>query len=163
MLEIVDDAFNQIALSADSYAENLRGQRDVNLRQEKLNSISFTEFMKKFTARYGIQVDEIRGRTQIIEELERFGIAKIDELERLLAEFVDSYKQSGVILTEIGFVRTAMMNNDMEKHLNTEPAWGKISKENWKVLKSLLKFKYQEDEIKEVFKKFGKTIQGESL
>jgi putative GTP pyrophosphokinase len=152
MLEIIDEAFDEIARSADKYAEQLRITK---LSDEKINSISISEFLKRFTAEMNISIDDIRADAMIIEEMERFGLRTIGDLETLLASgVVRALKEAKLRPSGIGFMRITMMYQDLEKYLSIKPSWPSAPLAVYEFLKT----KYPDYQIAHIFEKYNKTI-----
>ncbi|MGE5268937.1 MAG: GTP pyrophosphokinase [Thiohalocapsa sp.] len=155
ILEVVDTAFDQIALSVDSYTEGLRSDQGTELADASINTISLVEFLTKLKNETGIKVHSIQGDPDLIREMDEFGLNKISDLQALITpEILKFYKDAPTETSEFGFLRTAMMFNDIEKYLNMQPTWKTLPLRH---LDALIP-KYGEEDIKSLLSKYGKHL-----
>ena len=155
ILEIVDAAFDEIALSVDSYAKNLHDDSGTELLQEELNSISIKEFVQQLQKRSGLIFDNVVIDSDLINELEKFGVSRISDLERMVTDdIVGFYKKESTVISGVGFLRTVMFYNDPERYLQIAPPWKELPRNYFNLLKS----KYGEEKITALLKIHNKTV-----
>lgn len=154
MLEIVDVAFDEIALSLDSYKETLRSEDDTELLEEELNSISLTEFLTKLAREKHIKINGIIAAPDLIEELDRFGIKTIKDLQSLISDEVIDFFRDHEGANDYGLLRTAMMHRDLERYLNVQPHWASLTRP----YTLLLSQKYGDPALSRILEMYGKTV-----
>lgn len=159
MLEIVDNAFSEIALQIDEYSSGLNQESKDKILEEYVNSISLYEYMSKLEID-GIDLEEIDLTKHLIEEVRKFGIEKLSEFDKLLTtEVLDYIRKYDQKTTYAGFVRDILLLNDIDKYFNN------IGKVEWSISDrrgfEMLCEKYGAKKVKKHFDKRGIDVEDE--
>lgn len=155
MLEVVDNAFDDIAKEIDNYKADIAHKTMLQISNVEIDSISLSKFMSELSSSLNI---EIKGRPlrPVYDELREFGVSTIGDLEKLVTKkFIDAHKASyHSSSTTAGVVRRIMMFDDLEKYLDTKPAFSALASTTFDFLKK----KYTAEQIKALLKKAGISI-----
>jgi ppGpp synthetase/RelA/SpoT-type nucleotidyltranferase len=156
MLEIVDAAFDEISKEIDRYKTSLENKSITQISDAEIDSISLKRFIDETANTFGISL-KANNIDIISDELKRFGIRTIGELQQLTtAEFGRKYKNEVNDELGIGFIRLIMMYSDIDRYFErTTPPWWGIPRQPYKFLVS----KYGEAKVKQLLKKYKKSIQ----
>jgi putative GTP pyrophosphokinase len=132
-LELADKEFSRLAADVDRYSEELRQKQRVGDLNVELSSISLNDFLTNIVRTHSLNPltpSEPKKYASVIDELQRFGIKTIADVQQLLSkEFLQELKKHPkMVTTPVGLLRKAMMFADVEKYF-TE-AWQK----NWNSL-----------------------------
>jgi len=115
MLEVADKGFDKLSKEIDQYgseiANRAAGEEDINI-----DSISLPAFVVRWCEENNCALDRY-GRngdfSELIRELEQFGIQKLSQLERIIpGDYVNKCNQYGVSSTIYGHVRNWMLISD---------------------------------------------------
>lgn len=152
LLESADLEFNRLTVEIEEYVKKLNSDIKKNELNYELTSVGLEEFFNnKYSDYLGSYNKYQQPMKQIIEELNKFGIFSLDELDKTIIEMNKNYEfqKNNTI---IGFLRNLMMLVDIDKYfdrsfINSEDSWGatKVSTYNF------LKQKYPEELIDKLF------------
>lgn len=160
LLESADLEFNRLTVEIENYAKTIDIKEDNNEIEFELTTIGICSLLDdKYP--HLITVNSFSAElvtSEIIKEIEDFGIKTLNELDRLIREATKNYKFSSEN-SYIGFLRDVMLITDMEKYFknsysNMEDQWG--SNDGFKLLLQ----KYSEKAIREAHKKYGVFLEG---
>jgi putative GTP pyrophosphokinase len=164
MLEIADREFNDIAKELDSYAEKIdRDTVEGNLEHE-INTTSLLSYLSsKFEQPYPSITIEIgpRDYTQIIDELTKYGVKTIAQLDTLLnSVFFDFHERHIRTTTYYGLLRQAMMFDNLRKYLSD--AWQDhfqyMDEDGYEMLVE----RYGKEQVDEILSKYGVELENEA-
>jgi putative GTP pyrophosphokinase len=117
MLEVVDGAFDAIAVEIDNYGKSIEKKNIKQLSDLEINSITLKEYKKHVSEKYQIQFSEEDFSDTLIEELALFGLKIIGDLERLITDdVIKIYTEIRGTKTLSGFLRTGMILADQERY-----------------------------------------------
>lgn len=117
MLEIADREFNDLASEVDAYAKDVAAATKKGDLDVELNSTSLEAFLKSKLTDTPIKLEHRPLLPQVIDELRDYGIASLAELDKILTNrFVATIAKYRPSTTDVGFLRMAMMFDDMEHY-----------------------------------------------
>ncbi|MBM7623675.1 GTP pyrophosphokinase [Sporohalobacter salinus] len=131
MLEMADREFNSLAKEVDDYKEKVKkltknGKRDLKINNDSLKNYLLEEFddeIKNNILQFSFGKDS--DLSNIIEELKKFGINNLVELDSILSEKIhDNIKTELKELSDanfLGVIRLIMIINDYKKYF--EKVW----------------------------------------
>ena len=156
MLEIVDNAFDEISREIDDYKSSLESKSLLQLLDTELDSISLKRFVDEMQSTQGIPL-KLSSVERISDELKKFGVSTIGELEKLASnEFIREYKKHIHDGNGVGFLRLIMMHHDVDKYFeSTAPKWGVMPREAFKLLSS----RYGDSKITRLLSKYEKRLE----
>ena len=136
MLEIVDNAFSEIAMQIDEYSSALREESKDSILAEDINSISLYEYLSKLTIK-DIKIEEIGLSSFLIDEVRDFGLEKIGDFDYLLTNNILEYiKEYDKQTTYAGFVRDVLLLNDIDRYFQNvrNVEWGVTDRKSFDML-----------------------------
>jgi GTP pyrophosphokinase len=149
LLEITDKAFDEISREIDAYRESIDSKSINQLSATEIDSISISKYVVDFFKLHKVRLESKEIIADVINELRRFGISNIGQVERLATtEFVTNFSKSFQSVTAIGFLRLLMMYNDLDRYFENKPDWTGANLE----LYDFLATKYNKPKIDHIFK-----------
>ena len=152
LLEIADGGFDSITKEIAIYTSDLQKRTEKGELDIEINSLSLEKYAADHLGAFSLEeVDRIEGIAgDTIDELKRFGIKTFKELDLLLSpEFISAYKKHMEASTSFGFLRDAMMFEDLDKYFNN--AWDRDWTGTEYSTLSLLSERYEKSKIHQVF------------
>lgn len=155
LLEIADIAFENISQEIDHYVERVKAAPAEEAAREELNSITLTRFMDEATRSLpGLTItdsEKENDRYKIaLEELNRFGIHHVGDLQAVFNENLDKWKKHATprILetTSLGFIRTVLLLSDAKKFVSIKPKFAVLPR----FVHEFLLSKYTSDELQKI-------------
>jgi putative GTP pyrophosphokinase len=127
-LESADKEFSRLAHDVDQHSAELQKKSKEGDLNIELSSASLGEFLSSLSEKESLQIKGTDPAllASVIDELHRFGIKTLGNLNPLISRrFLDDVKGVSGTPTEVGFLRRAMMYEDIDKYFTQ--AWGR----NW--------------------------------
>ncbi len=131
VLELADKEFDNISLAIDSYKKLVAEKTKSGDLDIKINTTALREFlMNKFknTINKGLEPNFAGGENEIIDELNKFGIKTLGELEKIIPEDLEKKIVDFQGENFIGLIRDIMIINDGNRYFGE--AWNG----NWTML-----------------------------
>jgi putative GTP pyrophosphokinase len=156
MLEIVDDAFDQISKEIDEYSATLDKKTPKQIKEVEVDSLSIEKFAVNFAQQNDITFKNTTAKPGVIDELKKFGIETVGDFANLISkEFIGVYKEHiRESSTMVGFIRSALLFADLERYLRNNPPWELMSKDYFDMLCS----KYGTAEVKTLLDKYERKV-----
>ena len=157
MLELVDREFVTLANEVDRYAQDVSEKTGAGNLDIEVNSTSLLQYLPTKTQWFndkGVQIRSSEIAEVVINELRRFGIKTLYDLEKILSqELFKSLAKYGQSANYIAFLRDAMMYADIDRYFDLawRGAWGGIDE----VAFAILSEKYGEDHVRTVLDNYG--------
>ena len=127
MLEIVDNAFDEIAKEIDVYAKSINSTPLEQISEAEIDSISVDRYLDEISKAHGIKLDKAEIPGIVFEELKNFGLQTIGDLKKITTEGnLELIKKEGG-LNGTGFRRSVMMFHDLDRYLKSPFGWTMIS------------------------------------
>lgn len=157
LLESADLEFNRLTVEIENYAKEIGINDENNNIDFELTTIGINSLLEEKYSNL-IQINAFDAgmiTSEIIKELEDFGIKTLNELDNLIKEVSSSYRFSDEN-SYIGFLRDLMLITDMEKYFRHSYSgikykWGSNNRNGLEFLSQ----KYSKDEIIETHGKYG--------
>ena len=158
MLEIVDDAFDEISREIDNYKKSLESKSLIQLTDAELDSISLKRFLDEMESAQKLSL-KIISVERISDEMKQFGISTIGELQKLATPgFFHDYKEHMHDGNGGGFLRLMIMYDDIDRYFeSTKSTWRQMPREAFKLLSS----KYGDSKVRRLLSKHGKKLEGD--
>lgn len=166
MLEIADREFNNIARELDNYAERIDIDTVKGNLEHEINTTSLLSYLSsKFEKPYPAVSIEIghNDYTQIIDEMTKYGVKTIAQLDKLLNDDFFDFHERHIIgpTTYYGLLRQAMMFEDLQKYFRDAWQWRNsfqlIDKGGYEMLVE----KFGEHRVTEVLGEYDITLDDE--
>lgn len=153
LLESADLEFNRLTVEIEEYAKTLnkeiRENSDLNI---ELTTIGIKTLLQNKYSYLNYQVSSDKTLSDVIEELENFGITDLKTVDKLINEKID-FITSMRKHSEIGILRNIMLSTDIFKYF--EKAWP-LSKSKWAGISeekvNFLQKIYKDHDLREFFK-----------
>jgi putative GTP pyrophosphokinase len=124
MLEIVDGAFDEIAREVDEYSAAIASKTPTQLSDTETNTLSLQRYARELAEQHGIHLDFNEIPDDVLAEIKSFGLHKIGDLKRIADDkTLGKVKESFGDTSIIGFVRTLMMYNDIDRYFSVWKPW----------------------------------------
>lgn len=167
LLESADLEFNRLTVEIEEYAKTLNKEIVENKVLDtdiELSTIGVRSLIRnKYSNQLNYDKSNDEALSNVIDELEYFGIKNLNELDEKIKyslNFIDNSK----LTTEIGILRSAMLYSDIDKYLEDVLSF---SAEQWHSMTekqvSGLSKRYPEKNIEQLLKNFGISIHKPSL
>jgi ppGpp synthetase/RelA/SpoT-type nucleotidyltranferase len=121
-LEMADREFNSISKEIDSISQNVKERTQSGDLDIPLSSTTLTQFINDrfHSLVQSMEEETVVSSSEIIDELERFGVTTLDQLNKLIPDdiedfFLASYSER---LYEMGMMRSIMILNDYDKYFS---------------------------------------------
>lgn len=165
LLESADLEFNRLTVEIENYAKELDLNIENNTLEFELTTIGINSLLD---GKYSIyvqrsDVDNDFMISDVIEELENFGIKTLKNLDNIISPLEGFYKFS-TQNTYVGFLRDAMLMTDMEKYF--KDSYSKSNNkwsENDQAGFDFLLQKYSKDEIIQIHSKYGVRFENSDV
>lgn len=125
MLEIVDAAFDEIAVKIDQYSHSIMQGDPEKTREVPIDSINVIKFVDKYADAEGVNVEGDVG-AGLIGELKAFGIKNIGDFDDLVRENNKLIFSGDDDYTYYSSIRDAMMLRDIDRYFSSawNDGWG---------------------------------------
>lgn len=131
LLESADLEFNRLTVEIEEYAKTLNKEiiENENLENDiELTTIGIKSLIKnKYSNQFSYNESNNEVLSDVIEELENFGIRNLNELDEHIKNSL-IYLDKSKLTTEIGILRDAMLYSDIDKYF--KDAWN-YSSQQW--------------------------------
>lgn len=160
LLELVDNAFIEIAREIDDYKDLVETQPFGQLLREQIDEISLLAYVKYIGDHHSLKLRIREIGSEVIKELKDFGFKTVGEIDQSVTEeFIKGtkkYEEGTIPVSSIGFLRSIMMYTDLERYF--DQCWY----ESWSILrKSSMEFlmtKYTRKNIERIVSKYNIVI-----
>ncbi len=155
LLELADSGFNKIAREIDEYSYSIESSPS-EFNATDINDISISQFIKEIAKENDIEFDAVEMQLDpVIAELKLLGIDNIGKLKILVTDdFIKNYKRFVTYDTPIGFVRSVLMYEDLEKYFSHwKKSWWNQFEDQGEL--KLLSEKYGYEDVKKILVKKG--------
>jgi putative GTP pyrophosphokinase len=153
LLEIVDGAFDEISTEIDEYRSELQTKSANQISDTGVDSLSVEKYLTDVEKKWGGAIKTKQVLPEVISELNRMGIKKIGQIEKIISDdFITKYKAlvaPNYTTTGTGVLRSAMLYSDLKKYFKTKPDWGAIPQS----LIDMLATKYEKATIAKIISK----------
>jgi putative GTP pyrophosphokinase len=125
MLEIVDGAFDEIALEVEAYKSEVASKTASQLSDTELNSLTLRPYLERLADEYDLKIDFTEIPDDVLSEFKTFGLNKIVDLKRIAGRDVLEQVREYITSDEnaIGFIRTLMMYHDIDRYFTIWKKW----------------------------------------
>jgi ppGpp synthetase/RelA/SpoT-type nucleotidyltranferase len=156
LLEIADSAFDRISKDILQYRSKLKSEDRSILSRELINILSLQSLAERIYYTVKINIwDEIDNPSGLLEELDRFGLKYISDLELLISDdFKEAYNSCGLYENILGFYRSVLMYTDLHRFLHIKGSWNGVDSETVEFLSK----KYNETEVLVAFEAAEITV-----
>jgi ppGpp synthetase/RelA/SpoT-type nucleotidyltranferase len=123
-LEMADREFNSISQEIDSISQDVSTRTQSGDLDILLSSTTLTQFLNDRFSSLIESMDEgivVSSSTTVIDELESYGITKLDQLNMIIPEDIEEFYRATYSerLYEMGMVRALMVLDDYDKYFTT--------------------------------------------
>ncbi|MGA0595827.1 GTP pyrophosphokinase [Enterovirga sp. CN4-39] len=135
LLEIADSAFDHIADEIQRYTASVERLPETKLASSEITKATLERFVRQLSSREDLSIDHLKLPDDVFDELTRFGLASIGDLERLATpDFLSDFKSSYQSNTNLGLIRDLMMYHDIDRYFRGKVNWGAIDESGFKFL-----------------------------
>lgn len=141
LLEVADKGFDKISKSIDEYGQQIKSADF--FEGKDIDSISLVSFVESWCERNGVglrSVENKRGFSDLIHELNMFGISNLEDLSKIIpVDYAEKVKAHGEMTTIYGHVRNWMLIKDWRRFLkDVNFNWSMSSDEDIGVLEKYI-------------------------
>lgn len=164
MLEVVDGGFDSIAKELDEYQDIVDSGDLSTFMEDEIDSINLNKFVVESAESNGLGPFVDTGIDQdIVREIKSYGLSKILDIFELITEdFIKVYKKYNVDDTNVGFLRSLLLYNDIEKYFANSyehGGWGMIGNVDVDFLSS----KFERNKVTQLLEDHGIKIDYDSI
>jgi len=159
MLEIVDGAFDEIARDVEAYKSEIATKTASQLSDTELNSLTLQPYLEQLADQYDLEIAFVEIPDEVLSEFKAFGLNKIGDLKAIADKYVLEQigEHSAGDENAIGFIRTLMMYNDIDRYFMIWKRWEGLDRPT----ATLLAKRYGSQKFRQLMKEKHIWIEGE--
>lgn len=148
MLELADSGFQELSDEIDEYSAAVSSRTAAGDLNIEINSTSTGQYLQNKTSELGLQISDDGVHSDIIEELKRFRVRNLRDLDSLFSkDFIDAYRKQEYSTTMNGLCRDLMIFADIDRYFaDAYSGWHIQPDEDFQLPRE----KYTEDEIRKI-------------